>query len=128
MAKGRMLSRDIASDEDIRKLSDDSYIVYVSMIPFIDREGRFFANPGVIKGYCLPYRDRFTLKKIEKCLLEIEKNNIIRIYGDNWEYSYFKGFLKHNKVHPNEAASVIPSYDSKWMEKRLTFRKANGLV
>lgn len=113
MAKSRMVAREITIDKDVAKLSDKAALLYTWLIPFLDREGRFFALPEQIKGYVIPYRKNFTVNVVRQCLKEIASVDLIRIYGENGEYLCCKGFLKHNKPHPNEPESQIPPYKSK---------------
>ena len=110
MAKGRMIAKDITVDKNVNALSDKSALLYTWIIPFLDREGRFFALPEQIKGMIVPYRSTFNIKIIEKCLDEMVACNLIRVYGSNKEYMMCKGFLKHNKPHPHEPESQIPEY------------------
>jgi hypothetical protein len=113
MAKGRMVAKEIAIDKNVNGLSDKAALLYTWIIPFLDREGRFFALPEQIKGHVVPYRKNFTLKIVQQCLQEMVSYNLIRIYGENKEYLFCKGFFNHNKPHPNEPQSQIPEYISK---------------
>ena len=67
MAKARMLSRDIVIDPAVAKLSDKAALLYTWLIPFLDREGRFYALPEQIKGYIMACRPNFNKAVIKKC-------------------------------------------------------------
>ena len=110
MAKGRMIAKEIAIDKNVNELSDKSALLYTWIIPFLDKEGRFYALPEQIKGHIVPYRKTFSLKVIEDCLAEMVSCNLIRVYGENKEYLVCKGFLTHNKPHLHEPDSKIPEY------------------
>ena len=111
MARGRMLNKNVATDEKVQSLSDISALLYTLMIPFQDKSGRFYANPNIIKGTCVPYRKSFTLRRIGLCIKEIEGAGLIVVYGKYRQYMQFNGFLKNNKPHPHEAESTIPSQE-----------------
>lgn len=111
MARGRMLNKNVATDEKVQLLSDISALLYTLLIPFQDKSGRFYANPSIIKGNIVPYRKSFTLRRIGLCLKEIEAVGLVFIYGKDRQYMQFKGFLKNNKPHPHEAESTIPSQE-----------------
>jgi len=112
MAKGRMISKCITIDPAVAKLSDKAALLYTWLIPFLDRQGKFFATPEQIKGYVMALRPTFTLSVIKKCMSEIDKE-LGRIYGENREYIVLKGFLNHNNPHPHEPKSDIPDYQGK---------------
>jgi len=112
MAKGRMIARAIVKDPAVAKLSDKAALLYTWLIPFLDRQGKFYALPCEIKGEIMSRRPTFTLSVIEKCLKEIDVE-LGRIYGKNREYIVLKGFLNHNNPHPHEPKSDIPDYQGK---------------
>lgn len=110
--RGRMLNRDIADSKKLAKLSPDSLILFFFLVPFMDTWGKMNGNPYFIKGEILKRHDKFTIPKIEKCLLEIsnvtnvkwfEHDGIHCIHSINWE--------AHQKLPLNKrGADVLPSY------------------
>lgn len=109
MPRGRMLNKVISTSEKLSKVSIESALLYTWMIPHLDVGGKIFGNPEQIKGIVVPYRKEFTIKKIEKCLGELSKIDLILIYGDVCKYVLIKGFSEHQTINESkEATSIIP--------------------
>lgn len=73
---------------------------------FADREGRFEWRPKKIKAEILPYDNC----QIEKLLAQLQKHQLIISYSVNGnDYAFIPNFKKHQKPHPREAASTLPS-------------------
>jgi hypothetical protein len=105
-----MLNKKISYDEKVAKLSLESMLLFTWIIPHLDVKGRFFANSEIIKGQVCPYVDKLSVKKIDKCLLEIQKNDLILIYGNSHKYIEYKGFSKNQTItESRESPSEIPN-------------------
>ena len=48
MARGRLLSTDIASDPDLNRLSPDAERLYLRTIPHLDRDGLISGHPMLL--------------------------------------------------------------------------------
>ena len=107
-----MLNKKIAMDEKVATLSDKAALLYTWIIPFLDREGKFYATSVIIKGQVMPFRHNFSLTCIAQLVSEIEKAGLITVYGKSREYLIYKGFLANNIPHPHEAKSEIPNPDN----------------
>ena len=112
MARGRMLSKDISLDEKVDLLSDDTCrLLFTWLIPHLDVEGRMYGDARLFKAIVAPRRP-YTLKKVEKCLTEMEKFGLITRYSFNGNtYLESPNFEKHQPgLQKNkEAKSKLPS-------------------
>jgi len=109
MPEGRMLRKKISRDEIVSSLSKNSIILYTWCIPFLDVEGKIFADSHILKGIVVPFIPSFTLKVIKSCVDEIGKSGLVVVYGNSHKYMKFKGFSKNQKINKDrEAPSEIP--------------------
>ena len=110
MAKGRLLHKKISVDERVADLSIEATVLYMMCIAHLDREGRIYATPEVVKGSVVPYIKELTFEKIAECFKEMAKLDLIILYGEGRnKYAQFSGFKKNQTIHPHEAESVIPA-------------------
>ena len=111
MARGRMISKEISLDEKVDALSDDTArLLFTWMIPHLDSEGRMYGEAQVFKSIVAPRRN-YTIKKVEKTLVEMEKLGLIERYSFNGNvYIYKPNFEKHQLGlrKEKEAQSKIP--------------------
>jgi len=109
MPKGRMLNKRISYDEKIAHLSIEASLLYTWCIPHLDVKGRIYGDSDIIKGLIVPYVRELTPQKIDKCIEEISKQELITIYGKEHRYIEFNGFLKNQSIYEDrEAKSDIP--------------------
>lgn len=109
MPEGRMLKKLISTSQKLANLKTDSArLLYTWLIPHLDIEGRFSADPLILKGYIVP-RLKMTPRKIQEYIEDMIKNKLIIIYkvkGDIFlQLEKFKDFqtLRENR----ESKSVI---------------------
>ena len=114
MARGRFLCKDISLDMKVGSLSDDTArLLFTWMIAHLDREGRIFGEPHLVKAQIFP-RSKISVAKIEKYLREMETFSLIyRYFNGKERYIYFPNFEKHQVGlrKDKEAPSVIPAPD-----------------
>ena len=111
MAQGRMLKKEISTSRKLASLSSDSArLLWTWILPHLDIEGRMHADPNIIKGLVVPRLKKFTIKKIEKIINELNFAKLIILYEQNGEkYLELSKFSKHQTLRPDkEAASNIP--------------------
>lgn len=121
MPDGRMLRKKISFDERLGQVSLESLLVFTWMIPHLDVKGRILGDIFHIKATVFPLIDQLSTKKIKKALTELEKLNLILIYGGKIKYIQFNGFLKNQKICENrEAKSTIPDPDLLTSNSRVT--------
>lgn len=110
MAEGRMLKKRIAKSKKIAALKTDSArFLYLAIYPHVDIEGRIEADIEIIRGDCIP-RLRWTNKKIDNCLEDLDRIGLIVLYeieGHKYlEITRFSDFQTLRK--DREAESEIP--------------------
>jgi hypothetical protein len=78
------------------------------LIPFLDIEDRYSADPEIIKGHIFPKIKSWATNKIEKCLADLDRNGLIYYYEmDGEKYLQFRQTLQ-KKYPEREKASIIP--------------------
>jgi len=111
MPEGRMLKKQISISKTLPELkSDSARLLYTWLIPHLDVEGRFSADPDVVKGHVVP-RLKMTKKKIWDYLQDMAEKGLIILYeADGDYYLEFTVFEKHQIIRKDrEADSKIPS-------------------
>ena len=110
MATGRMLKKNISKSEKFAALkSDKARLLYLLVLPHLDRAGRLDANPKLIKGQVIPLLSIST-SVIQGCLENMHNIGLISLYDVNGaqflEYTKFTDFqtLRDDR----EAESEIP--------------------
>jgi len=112
--EGRILKKVISQSRRLALLSSDTYrLIYTWLLPHLDIEGRFSANPEVIKGMIVPRIKRITISIIEKALLEMHELELIILYNvDGDRFLEVRKFKDHQYLDlKREAPSHIPSID-----------------
>ena len=112
MAEGRMLKKKISKSRRVNALSSDSArLLYTWLIPHLDIEGRFSADPDVVKGEIFPRLKHFTASIIEKLLYELADKELIVLYqNDGDRYLQLRKFadeqwLRKDKEKASEIAA-----------------------
>lgn len=111
MAEGRMLKRAVSTSRRLADLKTDSArLLYTWIIPHLDIEGRFYADPAMIKGSVVPRLKSFTEEKIDECLLDMAAVGLIILYKvDGDSYLHLRKFENHQNLRKDkEASSSIP--------------------
>lgn len=84
-------------------------ILFEGLWCLADREGRLCDRPKKIKAEVFPYDNL----DVDELLKELSDNNLIVRYEVDGEcYIEISTFLKHQKPHPKEAQSTIPTSQS----------------
>jgi hypothetical protein len=88
MAKGRFLSKSVSTSKKLASLkSDSTRLLWTWILPHLDREGRFHADFGIIKGHAVPRLKNHTEKTIEADLRELASVGLVLLYevgGDRY--------------------------------------------
>jgi len=78
MPEGRMLKKRISDSKRLGALrSDSARLLYTWLLPHLDVEGRYSADPDLIKGHIFPKVKSMTLQKINKLLYELAEQGLI---------------------------------------------------
>lgn len=112
MARGRMITNEIARDKKVNELScDTSRLAFTWLITFADVEGRTYGDPVLVKNMLFPRRDDITTEQMITYISEWAEAGLIIWYetrGDKW--ITFPNFRRHqpNLRVDREPASIIP--------------------
>lgn len=112
MAEGRMLKKIISKSRRLAELkSDSARLLYTWLLAHLDIEGRFSADPYVIKGIVFPRIKSITPAKISNWLNDIERKGLIIVYQvDSDIYLQYRKFKEYQSLRPDrEPKSKIPS-------------------
>lgn len=112
MPEGRMLKKRISDSKRLGALrSDSARLLYTWLLPHLDVEGRYSADPDLIKGHIFPKVKSMTLQKINKLLYELAEQGLIILYKSDGEiYLNLKKFHEFQKIdREREAKSKIPA-------------------
>ena len=119
MARGRMLKKEISESKKLGALdSDSARLLYTWLIPWLDIEGRYTADPDILKGHLFPKVKPMTIEKVAGLLFELADKNLIILYkSDGEQYLQFTKFKELQSLHPErEAKSDIPAPNDKSCE------------
>lgn len=104
MARARNIKPGFFTNDELADVPPLGRLLFIGLWTVADREGRLEDRPRRIKAEVLPYDDCNVddlLSVLERC------GFIVRYRTDDGAYIQVLNFLKHQKPHPNEAASAI---------------------
>lgn len=108
MPRIRSLKYEYFINEDLAHTSSDARLLGLGLTTIADREGRLEDRPLRIKVRLFPYHD----VDIDTLLNELQDAHFLHRYEVNGKrYIRIINFLKHQKPHPKEAPSEIPSHE-----------------
>lgn len=111
MARGRMISKSIAVCGQLKGVSLEADFLFGRIIPHLDRDGRTYADPDVIKATACPLRRELSVEVVARCITELAVAELISLYEvDGAQYLWCPGFAAHQGGfhYAREAASRIP--------------------
>ena len=108
-----MLKKIISTSKKLADLkSDSARLLYTWLLPHLDVEGRFSADPNIVKGYVVP-RLRMSAKKIIEHLDDMARNSLIILYeknGDRYlQLNKFKDFQILREDREKESLIPVPN-------------------
>lgn len=105
MPRARNIKPSFFVDEELVELSFSTRLLFIGLWTLADREGRLPDKPKSIKMSVFP-SDRVD---VDKGLDELAQAGFLRRYVvDSKGYIEIRNFAKHQRPHPNEAASEFP--------------------
>lgn len=108
MPRIRSLKYEYFINEDLAQTSSDARLLGLGLTTIADREGRLEDRPLRIKVRLFPYHD----VDVDAALNELQKAGFLHRYEVNGQrFIRIVNFLKHQKPHPKEAPSEIPSHE-----------------
>jgi hypothetical protein len=109
MARIRSIKQDFFLDEELAECDMAARILFEGLWVIADKAGRLSDRPQRIKPQILPYDD----VDIDALLAQLaDRNFIIRYEVEGRRYIQIRNFLRHQKPHPKEPESIIPSPDA----------------
>lgn len=111
MARIRSIKQDFFLNEDLATVSSDARLLAIGLSTIADRCGRLEDRPLKIKAQLFPYHD----VNIKTLLDELDQTGIgfIQRYSiSEKHYIQIVNFEKHQKPHPKEPESNIPSIEA----------------
>ncbi len=121
MARIRMIKPEFFDDPEVGELTPDAALFFIGLWTQADREGRLEDDMRRLKARIFPYR----AVDVEALAVELHGKDMIRRYQDSNGngYIWVRNFVKHQRPHPKEPASVIPSCECAAVEKHGEPRK-----
>jgi len=113
VADGRLITKGVSISDKLPELSPDSLNLFFLLIPHFTGHGKMNGDPHYIKGEVVPKFKRFTVPRIQKCLLEInEKTNVQWFSEDGLLYLHALNFKEHqpNLRQDRMGADKLPTY------------------
>lgn len=116
MAKGRTLTKQIANSKALWDMGAEHVLLWCCILPHLDRDGRFTAEPAVVRGRCVPYSP-FTDEQVEQILFDFSRLPDVQLYenefGDRFiQFDNFRnhqpGFRPGQKQYEREPRSQCP--------------------
>lgn len=106
MARIRTIKPQFFTSEDVTALPPLARLLFVGLFTECDRDGRVEDRPRTLKMRLLPEDD----VDVDALLWSLVDGGLIRRYEANGQaIIQVSGFQKHQKPHPKEAASILPS-------------------
>ena len=106
MARARNIKPDFFKNEILATCSPMARLLFIGLWLLADREGRLEDRPRRIKGELFPYEEA----DVDALLSELERHGFVKRYKvDTTAVVLVVNFVKHQRPHPNEAASQLPA-------------------
>lgn len=105
--RARNLKPGFFCNEDLAECDFATRILFLGLISFADREGRFEWRPKKIKACIFPYDNGIDINQMLCNLMSLQF--ITKYEIDGKSYGIVVNFYKHQKPHPHEAKSTLPA-------------------
>lgn len=105
MSRIRTIKPEQPKDEGLAALSIPTRYLFAFLPCLADRKGRLEDRPRVIKLEIFPWDE----VDVDKILADLSPKFILRYESAGKRYIQIKTFEKHQRPHPKEADSIIPS-------------------
>lgn len=110
MGRIRTIKPELFLDEELGALSGDHLALFVGLLTIADREGRMEWRPGRVKATLFPYR----AVDVAALAADLDGLNKVQLYEvDATPLLWVPGFVRHQRPHPKEPASVLPEAPSR---------------
>ncbi len=110
MARIRSVKPEFWTSAQVLECSPNARLLFIGLWNFCDDYGRHPYSPKQCKAEIFP-ADPFTANQIEAMLLELEKNNLIEVYGhEDTEYFYVTGW-HHQRIDKPQKPKYPDPFD-----------------
>nr|DAO93909.1 MAG TPA: replisome organizer [Bacteriophage sp.] len=107
----RIIKESIHTSEDVNRMTDFQFRLWISLITYVDDYGRGDARPAIIKGACFPLRDRITNKDIDAALRDLAGIGCVSLYEvDGKPYLYFPTWESHQRIQTKKSRFPAPPH------------------
>ena len=111
MPRSRIIKPDFFYDEELAKCTMGSRLLFIGLWTIADKEGRIEDKPRTIRARIMPFDDKID---VDDMLWELSELGFIQRYDvDGRAFIQITNFAKHQRVHPKEPKSEIPTNKSK---------------
>lgn len=103
MARSRMLRPEFFTDKGLSRISVGARLLYLAIIPNMDRNGVTLGDPSILKGICFPCDAKLTIAAVRKWLGELQQlGRVIVFTYDETQYIMDPGFASHQNIYSND--------------------------
>lgn len=107
MAHKREIKPQFFRNEELADLSRDHRLVFIGLWTIADKQGVLEDRPRRIHADLFPYDPDLGLEKV---LHDLTQAGFLRRYGSNVKCIEIVNFTKHQRPHPKENDSGLPTY------------------
>jgi len=106
MSRIRTIKPEFFTSDTVGELSRDARLLFIGLWCLADKEGRLKDKPKWIKVQIFPYDNL----EVDDILRELDEAKfILRYEAEGEKYIQIANFVKHQRPHPKESESLIPS-------------------
>ena len=108
MARIRTIKPEFWKHEDLSELPEATHMLAAALLNYADDEGYFKANPGLIKGECLPLREPSV--SIHDSLTALANIGYIQLGSgaDGKHYGRVVAFSEHQRINRQTPSKIKP--------------------
>jgi hypothetical protein len=109
MPAGRFLSKTVANDKSLNRLSWQAQAVYMMAIPHLDRDGLITGEPLLLMAQVAPLRAAELMSSMADLIQEWIAAELVVLYHDpdnGQPVLFFPGFLNHQRLGANYAREM----------------------
>ncbi|MEK7570106.1 MAG: hypothetical protein AAB515_01530 [Patescibacteria group bacterium] len=105
-----MIHTTIWQSKKVTDLRPQERLLYIGLITFADDDGRFRADPSLIRANVFP-REKYGITRVQKMINVIEKSALITLYEvDGERYGFHPNWMKYQIIRSDRRkTSYIPA-------------------
>jgi len=109
VARIRTIKPGLFHNEKLSALPLDAHWFSVALLPHVDDEGYFNANPALLKAHCAPLRNDITPQVVDRILGELDAIGYTRrgqCVADGRTYGQVVGFSRHQVINKKKPSAI----------------------